>query len=315
MSEPSFGDAVTAFSAMNNSEGDSTPAAPQDSPSNIPKFSQEQAPQQVQQPTGSNPAYAEHLNKIPEGFRGVVEPIFKEWDQNVNRRFEQVHSKYDPYKPFVESQTDPQLLRSALDFYEMTARDPRQVYEALAQHLGVEQGQGQQLDAPEEEFDLGEGGQTQQVDITQHPQFVQLKQQMDALVTGMQQQVQQREAAELAAEGEQWLESRHNAAEQYLKEKVGITPDKNTWNYIYGTTIALSQANPKGDNDAAFAQAVDSYVEQLNTFRRMPNANGSAPTVLPTGGGTPSNVIPNELSDKDRRKLAVDMFSQALKDA
>jgi hypothetical protein len=135
------------------------------------------------------------------------------------------------------------------------------------------------------------------------------------MVNGMQQAQEQRQAAEAAAEGEQWLESRHSAAEQYLKDKIGIQPDKHTWNYIYGTTIALSQANPNGDNDAAFAQAVDSYVEQLNTMRRMPSANGTAPTVLPTGGGTPSNVIPQDMSDKDRRRLAVDMFSQALKDA
>jgi hypothetical protein len=315
MSEPSFGDTVAAFNAANTSEGESTPAvAPQDSPTNVPSFTQQQAPQ-TQQPTGSNPAYAEYLSKIPEGFRGVVEPIFKEWDQGVNKRFEQVHSRYDPYKPFIESQVDPRLMRSALDFYELVNTDPKRVYEALAEHFGNVQGQGQALDEPEEEFDLGEGGQTQQVDITKHPQFVQLKQQMDALVNGMQEQVQQREQQQLAAEGEQWLESRHTAAEDYLKNKVGITPDKNTWNYIYGTTIALSQANPNGDNDAAFAQAVDSYVEQINTFRRTPSANGNAPTVLPTGGGTPSNVIPNDISDKDRRKLAVDMFSQALKDA
>jgi hypothetical protein len=311
MSEPSFGDTVSAFSAANSAaEGESTPVAAEAPPS----FSQQQAPPTVQPTSNSNPAYAEYLNKIPEGFRGVVEPIFKEWDQGVARRFEQVHSRYEPYKPFVESQTDPSQMREALSLYQLMAQDPQRIYDALGQHLGVGQGQGQALDEPEEEFDLGEGDQAQP-DITKHPQFQQLQQQQQAIVQAMQQHQQQQEAAALAAEGEQWLDSRHKAAEDYLTQKVGITPDRSTWNYIYGTAIALSSANPNGDNDAAFAQAVDSYVEQLNTFRKMPTANGSAPTVLPTGGGTPSNVLPQDMSDKDRRKMAVDMFSQALKDA
>jgi hypothetical protein len=312
MSETSFGDTVSAFDAANNAAGENTPAAPAEAP---PSFSQQQAPPQAPTTGGSNPAYSEYLNKIPEGFRGVVEPIFKEWDQGVNRRFEQVHSRYEPYKPFVESQTDPELLRSALDFYNQTAQDPRRIYEALAQHLGVDQGQGQALDEPEEEFDLGGDGQTQQFDITKHPQFQQLQQQQQAMITAMQEQVQQRQQAELMAEGEAWVESRVKAAEEYLKDKIGIEPDRNTWNFILGTAAGLSQANPNGDNDAAFAQAVDAYVEQIDTIRSMPRANQNAPTVLPTGGGTPSNALPTDMSDKDRRKLAVDMFTHGLKDA
>lgn len=317
MSEPSFGDTVTAFSAANDAAGDSTPAAPQDSPANIPTFSQEQAPQQTQ-PTGSNPAYAEYLSKIPEGFRGVVEPIFKEWDAGVNRRFEQVHSKYEPYKFLAERQENPDNIRQAMELQRLLVEDPKRVYEALAEHYGSTPGQGQALDEPEEEFDLGEGGQPQQFDITKHPQFVQLQQQMQSLVQGMQQEVQQREATQAAAEGEQWLENRMNAATSYLKEKFQIEPGKEDWNYILGTAAGLASGvdNPTAaTNDAAFAQAVDAYVAQVNRFRGMRTANSSAPTVLPTGGGTPSNVISNELSDRDRRKLAVDMFSQALKDA
>lgn len=313
MSEPSFGDTVTAFSAANNAEGESTPVAAPETP---PSFTQQQAPQQTQQtPTGSNPAYAEYLSKIPEGFRGVVEPIFKEWDAGVNRRFEQVHSKYEPYKFLAERQENPDDIRQAMEIQRLLVEDPKRVYEALAEHFGSTPGQGQALDEPEEEFDLGEDGQPQQFDITKHPQFKQLAEQQRAIVAAMQQEVQQREAAQLEHEGEQWFESRMKAAESYLKEKVGIEPDKYTWNYILGTTIGLSNASPNGDNDAAFAQAVDSYVAQLTAMRRMPTANASAPTVLPTGGGTPSNALPNDLSDKDRRKLAVDMFSQAFKDA
>lgn len=311
MSESSFGDAVTALNAA-NAEGESTPAStPTEAP---PSFSQTQAPQN--EPVAGAPTaapYAEYLEKIPEGFRGVVEPIFKEWDKGVSQRFEQVHSRYEPYKFLAEQRADPNDIRQAMELQRLLVEDPQRVYEALAEHFGADQGQGQALDEPQEEFDLGEGEQTQ-FDITKHPQFQQLQQQQQALIEGMQQAQQAQQQRQMEAEGEQWLEERHSAAEKYLTEKVGITPDKTTWNYIYGVALGISQSNPNGDNDAAFAQAVDAYVQNLNQMRQLPTRNSQAPTVLPTGGGTPSNVLNPDMSDQERRKTAVAMFSAALKD-
>jgi hypothetical protein len=312
MSENSFGDAVTALDAANSSSesGVNTPPAATEP---ITSFSQSQQPQApTQQPVNSNPAYAEHLNKIPEGFRGVVEPIFKEWDTNVNQRFEQVHSKYQPYKEIIESGAQPQQLAQALNIYHNLDRDPVAFFNMLQQHLtqqGMLQGAGPGEPADEpEEFDLGDG-QTPDPRLSQLEQQQQaIAQQQQAIIQGMQQAQQMRAEADT----EQWLDQQMKSAEEYLtKNNIPVNPA--TWNYVLNVAAGINQSNG-GNSDAAFAKAVDMYVENVNHLRSIPTANSTAPAVMPTSGGMPSsNGVPTDLSDQDRRKMAVDMFSQALR--
>jgi hypothetical protein len=53
--------------------------------------------------TGGDPPYAEYLSRIPEDAREDIEPIFKEWDQNVSKKF-QDHAEYrKQWEPLQET--------------------------------------------------------------------------------------------------------------------------------------------------------------------------------------------------------------------
>lgn len=102
---------------------------------------------------GNDAPYAEYLNRIPEEYRGDVEPIFKEWDGNVTKRFQE-HSErlrqWEPYQQVGIDQYDPQSLASLIEFGRM-ASDPdayRQWLQAEAERAGL-LGQSE----PDDEFE------------------------------------------------------------------------------------------------------------------------------------------------------------------
>lgn len=268
--------------------------------------SQQSAPQSVPQsvPTqgAGHPAWQQYLDKIPEGFHNVVKPAFEEWDKSVQARLSEVQSKYNPYKQFVDSRVDPAHLREAYDLYQLLQSDPRRVYDAMGANFGFAD-QGQLDESEDDEFDLSEN---QETDITKNPQFQQLAQQQQAIIQAM----QHAEAQRVERQGEQWLDEQMATAGNKFKA-AGIEPTRETWAYVLNTAMGLSQSM---DNDAAFEQAVNSYVGLMHNARRMPTANSTAPTVLPTSGGTPSNTSPDQMSDQDRRKYGADMLRAAFKD-
>jgi hypothetical protein len=52
---------------------------------------------------GGDPPYAEYLSRIPNEVRDDVEPIFKEWDANVSKKF-QSHAEFrKQWEPFAET--------------------------------------------------------------------------------------------------------------------------------------------------------------------------------------------------------------------
>ena len=53
--------------------------------------------------TGGDPPYADYLSRIPQDAREDVEPIFKEWDANVNKKF-QSHAEFrKQWEPLQET--------------------------------------------------------------------------------------------------------------------------------------------------------------------------------------------------------------------
>lgn len=71
--------------------------------------------------TGDAP-YAEYLQRIPEEHRGLVEPVFKDWDGNVTKKFQE-HSdfrkQWEPYQQAGINQFDPQTLQGLVQFAQM----------------------------------------------------------------------------------------------------------------------------------------------------------------------------------------------------
>ena len=95
----------------------------------------------------SDAPYAEYLNRIPEEYRGDVEPIFKEWDGNVTRRFQEAAEFRKQWEPFAQtgiSQMQPDEVQWALQVAEAAQNNPAALRQWLDQNHPVE--------APQQDF-------------------------------------------------------------------------------------------------------------------------------------------------------------------
>lgn len=88
--------------------------------------------------------YAEQLAQFPEEYREQAEQIFKEWDGNVTKKFQD----YEPYKQFLGY--DPQVLAAGVNLLSKVAEDPREVYDLMAQTYGFAEGGQDQMEQPAE---------------------------------------------------------------------------------------------------------------------------------------------------------------------
>lgn len=48
----------------------------------------------------NKPPYASYLEGLPTSIVPMVEKAFKQWDADTSRKFQEVHSQYEPLKPY-----------------------------------------------------------------------------------------------------------------------------------------------------------------------------------------------------------------------
>jgi len=121
-------------------------------------------PAEGQGDDGGGAPYAEYLEAVPEQFREQVEPAFKKWDADVNKKF-QDHAEYrkawSPYEEAGINEYEPGLIQEVLQ----TAQDPMAylswVHEQspeLAQNAWEQYGEANGLfDSGEDEEESGGG--------------------------------------------------------------------------------------------------------------------------------------------------------------
>lgn len=88
-------------------------------------------PEQGQGAAPGDAPYAEYLNRIPEEHRPLVEPVFREWDGNVTRRFQEYSEyrrRFEPYEQMGIDQYDPEGLGNLIEFARL-ANDPTRAQE------------------------------------------------------------------------------------------------------------------------------------------------------------------------------------------
>jgi hypothetical protein len=241
------------------------------------------------EPADQKAPWSSYLEDLPESVRPLVEPKFKEWDANTTKKFQEVHSTYEPlkvYESFAQQGHDPQFLEQAVQFVEAFNNDPEAVFKAMQEHYGysVEQGQG---------TDPSQSVVPDVNDDQYDPRFLQLEQSQQLLTDII---VAQHEA-EQAAQLDQQLDAELNkAAEKYGE---------------FDATVVLGwcAANPNLSIDAA-VQQYQTAIEAAVAKRQAPNV----PIILGGGGSLPSQSIdPGKLSPKDRRALVTSYLENAAK--
>lgn len=245
---------------------------------------------------GSSPEqdlYAPYLDKFPESLHHIARDVFKEWDGNVTKRIQSVHSEYEPYKSFVE-EYEPDAIQQAVQIAEALNNDPQAFYTALAEAYGFETPQQGQQIANELQQQQSNNPQQDEYDPFSH----RLEQNEQLTRTLAETLIAERNATE-QARVEQQEDELYDQTMGQLAEQYGEF-DQNYVNSL------LAQGY---DPEAAvqyWRQAVDHYASQ----QLAPNS--TAPVIMGAGGGTPSiQRDVSDLSSQETRHLVEQMLRQA----
>jgi hypothetical protein len=260
-----------------------------------------QGQQQEEAGTGINPAWNEMLSGLPSSLHSTVIPHLKEWDKNYQEGIGKVHSQYEPFKEYLDQGVEPDQINYALQVLEAIQSRPQDVFQAMQQYFTPEEQQQQQQTG--EEPNLEEQGQTSEpIDITQHPQFQQLAQMVNAMAElTVQQNSQQTQQQEDDA-----LEQEFTAAREQFKDK-GDFDEK----FVMTQLIADAEF---GEGKLTVAEAAQQYYDFVDSVRA--NANRPGPPKILSGAGSSANTAPttSQLGDKDRRSLVANMLAASQQD-
>lgn len=274
------------------------------------------APDTGQQGQGGQPQgglYDKYLANIPKQLHGTVTEAFKTWDADVTKRQQGLQTQFAPFQPLIDSGADPTRLQAANEFLEWMQEDPKaalamaaQTFEVdLSELMGTPQG-GTEEQQQVQGQPAGPGNQpagdippwfaTFQEEYGQDKQLLQLLAQQ--AVSSHESQQMESQVAEI----EQQLRSQAQAA--------GIDiADPNAQNFLLQALAATDDQTPP-------AQAVTAAVQQWQTLTqaiRGQAASQGAPSVLPGGGGLPTQQVdPASLSQGDRRRLVAQRAAQMM---
>lgn len=98
--------------------------------------------------------YAEYLNRIPEDVRSDVEPVFRDWDSNTTRRFQEsadYKRQWEPFEDLGVNKREPAEVEWAMQFVD-ALQNPNAIrdwYSEYAKQNGLSAAQQDQL---EEEY-------------------------------------------------------------------------------------------------------------------------------------------------------------------
>lgn len=265
--------------------------------------------QQAQQGESDYSLASSFLERVNPEHRAIVEPYVKQWDAGVTRRFQELHSQYQPYTELGDVET----VDAAVKLMQMVDTDPWKVYGVLHEALmgqepppGFGQQQqgaglnGQQQSQQNPFGQQGQGGLEQQglsgADQGQLPEAVQQElSQLRNAVTVMAQhmlgQNQQQTQAEEDAQLDQYLTQLH--------EEFGDFDERYVLGRLHGGESVEDAI--KGWNEAVETRA-----------KAQLQKNGTVPHVL-GGGGAPAGegTTPKDLSRKDTQSLVANVLARA----
>lgn len=234
--------------------------------------------------TGINPAWNELLDVMPASLHSQITPHLSKWDQNFQTKVNEVHSQYEPYKPFLESKVNPEQINYALGILQAIEERPDEVLKALQAYIGVEENTQQQG------LPTQDNGPSEQPEWMQHPEWQRTQ---DMLNTVAQLLVQQRQT-ETQAQEDQALEAELSAA----KATHGEYDEEWVLTKMYNAGLSVDDA-------------VKAYKEFEASVASRSNQK-PGPPVLGPGGSIPNQDFkPSDLDSKGKKQLVAQILAQA----
>lgn len=256
-----------------------------------PETSQQQGQQAPAE--GSSTLSSDFLKDVPEEHRAILEPYVKKWDAGVTRRFTELHSRIDPYRPILDQGIDPTDLTNAVQIYQLLDTNPNYLYQLLKSELEPQQGQqGQQ----------GQGELGEEEEFQLPPQYQQKLDQLTAVVEALAQNtISATQAQQQAAEDKQ------------LEDYLGLLKQEKG---DFDEEFVLSRMF-KGMSGADAVDAWNALIqERLNAAGNgegAPPVPGSQNPPILSGGGTVPVTTDNigTAESKDVKGLVAQMLANA----
>lgn len=265
---------------------DTTPQEPTDAAPDQAEVTQSEAPAESQGGAGVggiNPAWSPLLEALPESLHHLVQPHLQQWDKGVQDRFAEINAKYDPWKEFMDSGTDPETAAQALSILQQINEDPQAIYNSLGEYFGYGTAQAATPGA-NQELD-GESDTGDYVD----PKMAELEQGFQALANIILEQQQTTQAAQEDQALEQELSSMH--------AKHGD----------FDETFVLTQML----NGASADEAISAWEGVVNKIQSG-SVKPPAPVVMGNGGGVPvSQKDVTGMSGQQTRGMVAEILRQA----
>lgn len=239
------------------------------------------------------PPWAEYLNDIPDGYKGLVSDAFKRWDGNVTQKISKIHEQYKPlkaYEKFAQSNIDPAVAEAGVALFNRLQSDPQGFYEQLGEHFGLSAQQVQETLEGSEDDEENPEGYVQYED----PRVSQLEQQQQQMMMLWQQQEQQRIEQEADQEIEQELA-------EFRAKYPEVTDTDMT------PILRIAYLNAQQNPNFSFEDAYKTYSREIGA--RMQNRPGNnAPRVISPNGTPGSQPTPDfaDLNEEDRKRVMVE---------
>lgn len=150
----------------------------------------------------TNPAWDDLLSQLPEEYHVLAKPVLEKWDKT----FQDQLVKYEPYKPLLENNVDIDYIDQAIYLAQQLQSNPQEVLDRAIEafNLPYTKGDGTIVPNPEpEEFDG--------VDITTHPQYKELFNQVSTMQEQWNQRQQKEEQDQQLTQTQQYIENLHKS--------------------------------------------------------------------------------------------------------
>lgn len=257
----------------------------------------------------SNAPYAEYLDRIPQELRDQVEPVFRDWDGQVTRRFQESSEQrkaWEPYEQVGVNQHDPQAVQWALQFMEASQQNPQAIqqwYEAYAKENGLQAAQPETPQQPQD-LTLDEYG-----GYDANALKTLLEQQLSPIQQEIQAMAQYREQQEQAARDQEAQQFVSNQLDELKAKHPDDFKDSSEWGpekMIDRFAARYIETDPYNAVPRAFAD----YQAFRNEIQKSSWQNAADRPAPAEGGGMP-NAAPEKLSFSEAGKAAREFLAQS----
>ena len=217
---------------------------------------------------GGNPAWESLRTKLdPISFKCIEEDL-KGWDKCAETRISTLNSQLKPYKDLGEVEQ----LQSYAALAQQIDAQPEVIYEALGNFLRENGRMPETQEELQDAVDDTEDGQEYR-----DPRFDELQKQQEQ----MRQFLEQQETVRMEQEADQALEQEIGQLQQSFPD---FTND-DIQEVLMRAAFELNNGSERKLDEIA-----KEYIEKtVNRIRAVPRPGDSAPRLLPTSGGVPTN--------------------------